>query len=156
HALAPSKRGVHLALSLERLAYLTGREPQRIGLSATQRPLTEVARYLGGDREVEIVDAGTRPAMDLEIVVPAPDMEAPGTRLEEGGGMWPLIYPRLLDEIAAHRSTIVFVNSRRLAERVAQQLSELAVARGMVTPGEELVRAHHGSIARHQRLEIEE
>jgi ATP-dependent Lhr-like helicase len=156
HALAPTKRGVHLAVTLERLAQLAGRDPQRIGLSATQRPLTEVARYLGGDREVEIVDASARPALDLEIVVPAPDMEAPGTRSEEGGGMWPLIYPRLLDEIAAHRSTIIFVNSRRLAERVAQQLSELAVARGLVQPGEELVRAHHGSIARHQRLEIEE
>jgi ATP-dependent Lhr-like helicase len=156
HALAPTKRGVHLAVTLERLAQLAGRDPQRIGLSATQRPLTEVARYLGGDREVEIVDASARPALDLEIVVPAPDMEAPGTRSEEGGGMWPLIYPRLLDEIMAHRSTIIFVNSRRLAERVAQQLSELAVARGLVQPGEELVRAHHGSIARHQRLEIEE
>ncbi len=160
HALAPTKRGVHLALTLERLAQLavssSGRDAQRIGLSATQRPLTEVARYLGGDREVEIVDASARPALDLEIVVPAPDMEAPGTRSEEGGGMWPLIYPRLLDEIMAHRSTIIFVNSRRLAERVSQQLSELAVARGLVQPGEELVRAHHGSIARHQRLEIEE
>src|SRR5690606_27470657 len=77
-----------------------------------------------------------------------------GPRTE--GGMWPLIYPRLLDEILAHRSTIVFVNSRRLAERVAQQLSELAAARGVSEPGVELVRAHHGSVARHQRREIEE
>ena len=156
HALAPTKRGIHLAVTLERLAALIGKDPQRIGLSATQRPLIEVARYLGGDREIEIVDAGAPPAMDLEIVVPAADMAQPGTPSEEGGGIWPLIYPRLLDEILAHRSTIIFVNSRRLAERVSQQLSELAVARGVVQPGEELVRAHHGSVARHQRLEIEE
>ena len=165
HALAPTKRGIHLALSLERLSYLVtssgNPEPQRIGLSATQRPLIEVARYLGGDRPVEIIDASSRPALDLEIVVPAADMEQPGTLptadgKNDGGGMWPLIYPRLLDEILAHRSTIVFVNSRRLAERVAQQLTELAVVRGIAEPGVELVRAHHGSVARHQRLEIEE
>jgi len=165
HALAPTKRGIHLGLSLERLAHLVtssgNPEPQRIGLSATQRPLIEVARYLGGDRPVEIIDASARPALDLEIVVPAADMEQPGTLptaegKNDGGGMWPLIYPRLLDEILAHRSTIVFVNSRRLAERVSQQLTELAVARGVAEPGVELVRAHHGSVARHQRLEIEE
>ncbi|MGE5182432.1 MAG: DEAD/DEAH box helicase [Acidobacteriota bacterium] len=166
HALAPTKRGIHLAVTLERLAALAGKDPQRIGLSATQRPLTEVARYLGGDREIEIVDAGAVPALDLEIVVPAADMAQPGTPADAGGGlpadgvpqsgMWPLIYSKLLDEILAHRSTIIFVNSRRLAERVAQQLSELAVARGAVPPGEELVRAHHGSISRHQRSEIEE
>ncbi|HEY1554835.1 MAG TPA: DEAD/DEAH box helicase [Kofleriaceae bacterium] len=149
HALAPTKRGVHLALTLERLAHLTGRDPQRIGLSATQRPLMEVARYLGGDREVEIVDASAPPALDLEIVVPCADMAAQGA----GEGMWPLLYPRLLDAVLAHRSTIVFVNSRRLAERVAQQLAELAVARGVEG---ELVRAHHGSVARPQRLAIEE
>src|SRR6185436_7282397 len=82
HALAPSKRGVHLGLSLERLCHLVtgagGREPQRIGLSATQRPLAEVARYLGGDRPVEVVDASARPAMDLAIVVPAAEMDHPG------------------------------------------------------------------------------
>ena len=159
HALAPTKRGIHLALTLERLAQLvrsSGKpEPQRIGLSATQRPLTEVARYLGGDRDVEVVDASARPALDLELVVPAAQMDQPGTAAKDGGGMWPLIYPRLLDEILAHRSTIIFVNSRRLAERVAQQLTELAAARGIESHGD-LVRAHHGSIARHQRLEIEE
>jgi ATP-dependent Lhr-like helicase len=115
----------------------------------------EVARYLGGDREVEIVDASTPPALDLSLVVPAPEMDHPGAQARDGGGMWPLIYPRLLDEILAHRSTIVFVNSRRLAERVAQQVSELARTRGVLSGDEELVRAHHGSIARHQRLEIE-
>jgi ATP-dependent Lhr-like helicase len=159
HALAPTKRGIHLALTLERLAQLVRSsdrpEPQRIGLSATQRPLTEVARYLGGDRDVEIVDASARPALDLELVVPAAQMDQPGTAAKDGGGMWPLIYPRLLDEILAHRSTIIFVNSRRLAERVAQQLTELAATRGIASHGD-LVRAHHGSIARHQRLEIEE
>ncbi|HSR96147.1 MAG TPA: DEAD/DEAH box helicase [Kofleriaceae bacterium] len=168
HALAPSKRGVHLALTLERLCHLVtsagGAEPQRIGLSATQRPLVEVARYLGGDRPVEIVDASAPPAMDLAIVVPAQEMDHPGTAGRDGGGMWPLIYPRLLEMILAHRTTIIFVNSRRLAERVSQQLTELAVATG-VAPGAgaggngesaELVRAHHGSVARHQRLEIEE
>ncbi|MCW5807483.1 MAG: DEAD/DEAH box helicase, partial [Deltaproteobacteria bacterium] len=157
HALAPTKRGMHLALTLERLSHLVAasghREPQRIGLSATQRPLTEVARYLGGDRPVEIVDASARPSLDLQIVVPAPDMENTGTPAQDGGGMWPLIYPRLLELILAHRTTIVFVNSRRLAERVAQQVSELA---GPEHDAGQLVRAHHGAVARHQRLEIEE
>jgi ATP-dependent Lhr-like helicase len=158
HALAPSKRGVHLALSLERLCHLVTSagypEPQRIGLSATQRPLIEVARYLGGDRAVEIIDASARPAMDLAIEVPAAEMDHPGTAARDGGGMWPLIYPRLLELILAHRTTIIFVNSRRLAERVSQQLTELAAT---MAPGAgELVRAHHGSVARHQRLEIEE
>ena len=156
HAIAGSKRGAHLALSLERLEGLTVRPPQRIGLSATQRPLSEVARYLGGDRPVEIVDASARPAIDLEIVVPAQEMDKPGTAGRDGGGMWPLIYPRLLEMILAHRTTIVFVNSRRLAERVSQQLTELAVTTGVAPEGVELVRAHHGSVARHQRQEIEE
>ena len=160
HALAPTKRGIHLALSLERLCHLVtagGRpEPQRIGLSATQRPLIAVARYLGGDRAVEIVDASAPPAMDLAIVVPAQEMDHPGTAGRDGGGMWPLIYPRLLEMILAHRTTIIFVNSRRLAERVAQQLTELAAQAGQTPEGTELVRAHHGSVSRHQRLEIEE
>ena len=159
HALASNKRGAHLALSLERLSQLVTssghREPQRIGLSATQRPLTEVSRYLGGDRPVEIVDASTPPALDLRIVVPTADLANPGTPARDGGGIWPLLYPRLLDDILAHRSTIVFVNSRRLAERVAQQLNELAAARGALPAEGELVRAHHGSVARPQRLEIE-
>ncbi|HEY4244814.1 MAG TPA: DEAD/DEAH box helicase [Kofleriaceae bacterium] len=157
HALAPTKRGIHLALSLERLSHLVtsvgGAEPQRIGLSATQRPLIEVARYLGGDRPVEIVDASAPPALDLQVIVPAAEMDHPGTEAKDGGGMWPLIYPRLLEMILAHRTTIIFVNSRRLSERVAQQLTELA---GPQADGAELVRAHHGSVARHQRLEIEE
>jgi ATP-dependent Lhr-like helicase len=166
HALAPTKRGIHLALTLERLSYLVtssgNPDPQRIGLSATQRPLIEVARYLGGDRPVEIVDASARPNLDLEIMVPVPDMDAPGPSAQalegksDGGGLWPLIYPRLLEMILAHRSTIIFVNSRRLAERVAQALTELAVETNQAPADMELVRAHHGSVARHQRLEMEE
>ena len=162
HALAGGKRGVHLALSLERLDRLVTahgrREPQRIGLSATQRPLSEVARYLGGDRPVSIVDASSRPALDLEVVVPTDDMVAtPTTRgREDAGGMWPLIYPRLLYLVLAHRTTIIFVNSRRLAERIAQELSQLAAKSGRAPEDAELARAHHGSVARHARVEIED
>ena len=127
--------------------------PQRIGLSATQRPLETIARYLGGvgpGREVAIVDAGTRKPLELQVVVPIEDMTAPGEVLpldQQPGGpatnpeartsIWPAIHPKILELIRAHRSTIVFTNSRRLAERLAQRLNELA--------GEELVRAHHGS-----------
>jgi ATP-dependent helicase Lhr and Lhr-like helicase len=167
HAIAGTKRGAHLALSLERLERLRppGTLPvQRIGLSATQRPLETIARFLGGagdGREVAIVDAGTRKQLELQVVVPVEDMARLGEVLpmdEQPGGpvlggetrssIWPAIHPRILELIRAHRSTIVFTNSRRLAERLAQRLNELA--------GEELVRAHHGSIAREQRLQIEE
>ena len=155
HALAGTKRGSHLALSLERLSALTGKEPQRIGLSATQRPLSAIADFLGGvGRSVEIADAGSRKPLDLEVIVPVEDMAhladdaAEGARPEERHSIWPSVHPRLLELIRAHRSTLVFVNSRRLAERLAARLNELA--------GEELVRAHHGSIAREQRLQIEE
>ncbi len=155
HALAGTKRGSHLALSLERLSALTDTDPQRIGLSATQRPLAAIAAFLGGSgRSVEIVDVGSRKALDLEVIVPIEDMSRPGDEAEESAGpaqrhsIWPSIHPRLLELIRAHRSTLVFVNSRRLAERLAARLNELA--------GEELVRAHHGSIAREQRLQIEE
>nr|HEX4313466.1 DEAD/DEAH box helicase [Kofleriaceae bacterium] len=157
HALAPTKRGAHLALSLERLAALTGRDPQRIGLSATQRPLSEVARYLGGDRAVEVVDAGALPALDLEIVVPAAMPDLRGRPSDETArpaeSAWPAIYARLVDLVLAHRSTIIFVNSRRLAERVAQAVTDAARARGVTG---ELVRAHHGSVARLARVDIEE
>jgi ATP-dependent Lhr-like helicase len=145
HALAPSKRGAHLALSLERLAALAqGGDPQRIGLSATARPAEEVARFLGGDREVSIVDASERPLLDLRISVPVPDMTRPGA----DGSLWPALLPRLLREIRASKSAILFVNSRGLCERLAHQLNDLA--------GEALVRAHHGSLAHEQRREIEE
>jgi ATP-dependent Lhr-like helicase len=172
HAIAGSKRGAHLALSLERLEALrskagegeTARPLQRIGLSATQRPLETIARFLGGigpDREVAVVDAGARKPLELEVVVPVDDMAALGEMLppeEQPGGpagrgdlrtsIWPAIHPRILELIRQHKSTNVFTNSRRLSERLAQRLNELA--------GEELVRAHHGSIAREQRLQIEE
>lgn len=157
HALAPTKRGAHLALTLERLCELTGEEPQRIGLSATVRPPEEVARFLGGGRPVEIVDAAAPPRLDLEVTVPVPDMERivpPEPPSGEEGlrpwekGIWSALYPALLEEIRRHRSTIVFVNSRGLCERLSRRLNELA--------GEELVRAHHGSVSREKRIEIEE
>ena len=167
HAIAGSKRGAHLALSLERLERLRPVDAaplQRIGLSATQRPLETIARFLGGTgdgRDVAIVDVGTRKPLELQVVVPVEDMARLGEVLpqdEQPGGpviggekrnsIWPAIHPRILELIRAHHSTLVFTNSRRLAERLAQRLNELA--------GEELVRAHHGSIAREQRLQIEE
>jgi ATP-dependent Lhr-like helicase len=170
HAVAGTKRGAHLALSLERLERLRPASMtrlQRIGLSATQRPLETIARFLGGigpGREVEVVDAGSRKALDLQVVVPVEDMsrigeaaaaeapartgDGPAWRDDLRTSIWPAIHPRILELIRAHRSTIVFTNSRRLAERLAHRLNDLA--------GEVLVRAHHGSIAREQRLEIEE
>ncbi|HEX6487511.1 MAG TPA: DEAD/DEAH box helicase [Candidatus Dormibacteraeota bacterium] len=163
HAVAGDKRGAHLALSLERLAALTDRDPQRIGLSATVRPLDEVARFLGGDREVAIADAGRMRAVEVSVQVPVDDMAdlamgaeplpsgpaaALAAPLEVRRSIWPALQQRLLELVLAHRSTIVFVNSRRLAERLAARLNELS--------GEDLVRAHHGSIAREQRLEIED
>ena len=153
HSVASTKRGSHLALSLERLCELTKVQPQRIGLSATQRPLEEVGRFLGGaDREVAIVDAGRLKTMEVTVEVPVEDMTRLTTEDEDGAkgqnSIWPAIYPRLVQLIREHRSTIVFVNSRRLAERIAARVNELAE--------EELVRAHHGSIAREQRLLIED
>jgi ATP-dependent Lhr-like helicase len=208
HALVPTKRGAHLALSLERLEALCERPPQRIGLSATQRPLDEVARFLGGAadvgrpvqarrtpaaarkatlkgspytegkadtqiehefaaphgplhyRPVTIVDAGQKKSLKLTIDVPVEDMaklgavagdDIPGGPAGAGEGrssIWSAIHPRLLELIRAHRSTLIFVNSRRLAERLAGALNELA--------GETLVRSHHGSIARPQRVEVED
>jgi ATP-dependent Lhr-like helicase len=168
HAMAASKRGSHLALSLERLEELCEVPPQRIGLSATQRPLEEIARFLGGsldgdERPVTIVDAGHRKPMELQVVVPVEDMgggipldaraprphhgDAPAGP-QPGHSIWPSIHPALLELIRAHRSTIVFTNARRLAERLAASLNELAE--------EDLVRAHHGSLAREQRLEVED
>lgn len=180
HALAPNKRGAHLALSMERLAKRATAEPQRIGLSATVQPPTEVARFLGGDRPVSIVDTSKKPTIEVRIVVPVPDMENPGepARLARGGGregeggsllreldadpgvqsarqrgMWPAIQPQLVDLIEDHQSTIIFVNSRGLCERLCQQINELAEMRGH---GQEIARAHHGSLAHGQRREIEE
>jgi len=163
HAVAASKRGAHLALSLERLEEITDISPQRIGLSATQRPLDTIARFLGGGtldgdqwtaRPVTIIDVPQDRGIDLEIVVPVENMnepaepdpldpDNPATR-----SIWPAVYPELLAEINRHTSTIVFANSRRLAERVCSEINNLA--------GSEIARAHHGSVAREQRLEIEE
>jgi len=167
HAVAGTKRGAHLALSLERLERLVEKPFQRIGLSATQRPLVEIGRFVAGSgREIELVDAGTRKELDLEVVVPLEDMRELGSTahlsvpplvdgVEMGPGVerssrsiWPSIYPAILELVRAHRSTIVFVNNRRLAERLALRLNELA--------GEELARAHHGSLAREQRVQVEE
>jgi ATP-dependent helicase Lhr and Lhr-like helicase len=144
HAVAGTKRGAHLALSLERLVRLTGEPVQRVGLSATQRPLEEIGRFVSGGRPIELVDAGSRKELDLRVVVPLEDMREPG----EGGSIWPSIYPALLELVQEHRSTIVFVNNRRLAERLALRLNELAER--------EIARAHHGSLAREQRVEVEE
>ena len=194
HALVPTKRGAHLALSLERLSMLCEEEPQRIGLSATQRPLEEVARFLGGSverraprpsnssrqarapvappedlhdeftdhtnpkwRKTHIIDTGERKQLSLRVEVPVEEMAKLRERDDIPSGaaaqsprqsIWPAIHPRLLEIIREHRSTLIFVNSRRLAERLAAALNELA--------GETLVQAHHGSIARAQRMEIED
>ena len=209
HALVPSKRGAHMALSLERLEALTGRRLQRIGLSATQRPLEEVARFLGGAeasvsgiesvtslvtespqapeqgdeiagvlmsaasddgvapdvganaplyRPVTVVNAGAKKLLELKVEVPVEDMARLGEIEEQPSGpasqgpkrtsIWQSIYPRLLEIIQGRTSTLIFVNARRVAERLAGALNELA--------GEPIARAHHGSLAAAQRTEIEE
>ena len=160
HAVAASKRGSHLSLSLERLEAVTD-APQRIGLSATQRPLEDIARFLGGGvasgdsweaRPVEIVDAPRDKELDIEIVVPVEDMTNPveGDDPDEPSrrSIWPAMYPELLEQVMEHRSTIVFCNSRGLVERLAAELNELA--------GKEIARAHHGSVSREQRIAIED
>ena len=172
HAVAATKRGAHLALTLERLeAGLGGRPLQRIGLSATQRPLEEVARFMVGPaRKARIVDVGATRALDLEIRVPVDSMVEPDRDLETdpltplAGGeatrrsIWPAIYPQLLELVRAHRSTILFVNSRRAAERLALRLNELAAETSEpgVAAAPEIARAHHGSLAREERTTIEE
>ncbi len=167
HAVAGTKRGAHLALSLERLERLVESPFQRVGLSATQRPLEEIGRFVAGvGREIELVDAGVRKELDLEVVVPVEDMRelastselsvpplADGVQLGSGveqssRSIWPSVYPAILELVRQHRSTIVFVNNRRLAERLALRVNELA--------GEEIARAHHGSLAREQRIVVEE
>jgi len=218
HALAATKRGAHMALSLERLEHLlvaNGAAPdpvrgsvvQRIGLSATQRPLEVVAAFLAGNnpatatpRPVRIVDAGVRKELDLQVIVPVDDMGALGeqpqpsergaTGAPGAGGpprrsIWPSIHPMLLDLVEQHRSTLVFVNARRLAERLASRLNELAaeepdapvpiagasgpaqrgaraftgdeaIGLSAADSGSELVKAHHGSLSRERRLQIED
>jgi ATP-dependent Lhr-like helicase len=182
HAVAGTKRGAHLALSLERLERLVDRPLQRIGLSATQRPMEEIGRFVAGfaggaARPIQLVDAGTRKDLDLEVVVPVEDMRELGSNTalaqpvldpevamtsgyeSTARSIWPSIYPALLELVKQHRSTIIFVNNRRLAERLALRLNELAQAdaeAGAADDQREIARAHHGSIAREQRVEIEE
>jgi ATP-dependent Lhr-like helicase len=185
HALVPTKRGAHLALSLERLQALTQKPVQRIGLSATQRPLEEVAHFLAGAngsrsvveasqsttpdeenaqetavrfRPVTIINASEPKKLELRIEVPVEDMarlgqieEIPSGPASQGPrrtSIWNAIHPRLLEIVRSRTSTIIFVNSRRVAERLAGAINELA--------GETLARAHHGSLAAAQRSEIEE
>ena len=174
HALFSNKRGVHLAVSLEHLQHLGGERPfQRIGLSATQRPLSEVAMFLGGGtvagagagagvgagagagagasadasgwqaRPVEIVDTGQRKQLDLRIELPVDDL----AHLPDPS-VWPSINRKLLSLVRAHRSTLIFVNSRRVAERLTAQLNELA--------GQKIAATHHGSLSKEKRLAVEE
>ncbi len=186
HAMVATKRGAHLALSLERLDALLDAPAQRIGLSATVRPLDEVARFLGGDRPVEVVNPPAEKTIELRVVVPVEDMAALGEGTgvpsgnaagpEERTSIWPAVDDRIVDLIEAHRSTIVFANSRRLAERLCARLNDIAYERrtGEELPrGEapaelmaqagasrgapaEIARAHHGSVSKEQRALIEE
>src|SRR3954452_17413704 len=200
HAVAQTKRGAHLALTMERLEHQAGRKVQRIGLSATQRPLDEVGRFLvASGRDCTVIDTGVRKQLDIQIQVPVDDMREPdahdvtdpavsGMGTAAGGGdlvghgigepdpgaatrrsIWPAIYPELLDLVESHRSTIVFMNARRAAERLALRLNELAAERRAAElgveldpaappeiPAVEIARAHHGSLAREERLVVEE
>ncbi len=159
HALAGTKRGSHLALSLERLDRLLAAPAQRIGLSATVRPLDEVARFLGGAAPVDVVDARAPKPLELSVVVPLEDMTQlgqPESAIPTGSAagkapqpsIWPHVEAEVLALVRAHRSTIIFANSRRLAERLCARLNELAE--------EEIARAHHGSVSREQRVQIED
>ncbi len=151
HAVAQDKRGAHLALSLERLEALTERPLQRIGLSATQKPIEEVARLLVGSEHLsaddepscQIVDVGHQ--RDLDLRVELPDQELGAIASHE---MWAEVYEKIVAQVKAHRTTLVFVNTRRFVERVAHQLSERL--------GEDKVGAHHGSLSRKTRLQVEE
>src|SRR3989449_986010 len=142
HAVVQSRRGAHLALSLERLDHVCGRPLQRIGLSATQKPIEEVARFLKDGAPCSIVDRGHQRRIDLAIEVPKSPLEA-----VMSGEVWQEIYERLIELIESHRTTLIMVNTRRLAERMAHQLSEKL--------GNEYVAAHHGSLAKEARLEAE-
>ncbi|HEY3110369.1 MAG TPA: DEAD/DEAH box helicase, partial [Chloroflexota bacterium] len=183
HTLVGTKRGAHLALTLERLSRLARGPVQRVGLSATVRPLEEAARFLGGQepagtpREVAIVDAGYRKPLDLEVITPVDDF-----RELPGGSVWTAIVPELVRQIEAHRTTLLFCNSRRLAERTADRLNEQRLFEktgerpverlgggvadvGIFAAGVDVgrleaaglqpIRAHHGSMSRQARLEME-
>ena len=202
HAVAATKRGAHLALTLERLDHQLGRRPQRLGLSATVRPVDEVARFLGGAGDVVVVQPPAGKVITVDVVVPVEDMADPGgTPLDPDQpltvlpgdplpgsqpkpSIWPAVEERIVDLVQTHTSTIVFANSRRLAERLTARLNEIAEERYETanprptlleplrlprTPVELmaqagtsygapalLARAHHGSVSREQRKEIEE
>ncbi|GGS16556.1 DEAD/DEAH box helicase [Streptomyces aureoverticillatus] len=183
HAVAGTKRGAHLALSLERLDTLLKRPARRIGLSATVRPVDEVARYLSPQRRVEIVQPPSGKEFDLSVVVPVEDLgELGGSPATDSGqegerpSIWPHVEERITDLVQAHRSTIVFANSRRLAERLCNRLNEIAYERatGEALPDDHspaevmaqsgaaqgappvLARAHHGSVSKEQRAQVEE
>ncbi len=182
HAVAGTKRGAHLAVSLERLDELLPRPARRIGLSATVRPVDEVARYLSPQRKVEIVQPRSGKEFDLSVVVPVEDMGelggSPATESDTGEkpSIWPQVEERIADLVQAHRSTIVFANSRRLAERLCNRLNEIAYERAtgaalpegappaeiMAQAGAAqgapalLARAHHGSVSKEQRALVEE
>ncbi|MYS39036.1 MULTISPECIES: DEAD/DEAH box helicase [unclassified Streptomyces] len=184
HAVAGTKRGAHLALSLERLDELLPRPARRIGLSATVRPVDEVARFLSPRRKVEIVQPPSTKQFDLSVVVPVEDLGelggSPATDDTSGEAekpsIWPHVEERIADLVQAHRSTIVFANSRRLAERLCNRLNEIAYERAtgeampeahspaeiMAESGAAkgapalLARAHHGSVSKEQRAQVEE
>ncbi|MFJ4701506.1 DEAD/DEAH box helicase [Streptomyces sp. NPDC088768] len=182
HAVAGTKRGAHLALSLERLDELLPRPARRIGLSATVRPVDEVARFLSPQRRAEVVQPVSGKEFDLSVVVPVPDLgEMGGSPVGEDDkgespSVWPQVEERITDLVQAHRSTIVFVNSRRLAERLCNRLNEIAYERATGEPLPEdhapaqlmggsgpakgappvLARAHHGSVSKEQRAQVEE
>jgi ATP-dependent Lhr-like helicase len=186
HAVCSTKRGAHLAVSLERLDALLDRPAQRIGLSATVRPVDEVATFLAGGRAVTVVQPKSQKSVELQVVVPVEDMSTIGELTDDLSGgaasaqrrtsIWPHVEERVLDLVQAHRSTIVFANSRRLAERLTARLNELASERagaqleagappaqlmgqsGSGHPSGDVVvaRAHHGSVSREQRSLVEE
>ncbi|MFC4996639.1 DEAD/DEAH box helicase [Dactylosporangium cerinum] len=184
HAVCATKRGAHLALSLERLDALLERPAQRVGLSATVRPIDETARFLGGAAPVEVVQPPSAKTIEVEVQVPVEDMTALGeadpTQDDDGAprqaSIWPAVEERVLDLIEGHRSTIVFTNSRRGAERLCARINELSAARAGIptptaprTPAEMMAqagtangaapvvaRAHHGSVSREERKHIEE
>jgi ATP-dependent Lhr-like helicase len=193
HAVAGTKRGAHLSLSLERLDHLLDQPAQRVGLSATVRPVEEVARFLGGPHEVDVVQPPAAKTVQLEVVVPVEDLGELGQTTGEVSGsaageerrtsIWPHVEERIVDLVSEHRSTIVFANSRRLAERLCARLNEIHYERttgeelpdpGSLSPAHvmaqagstagrpedgqvpEIARAHHGSVSREQRAQIEE
>ncbi|GIJ45916.1 DEAD/DEAH box helicase [Virgisporangium aliadipatigenens] len=184
HAMCATKRGAHLALTLERLDALLERPAQRIGLSATVRPIEETARFLGGAAPVTVVQPRTPKTIEVSVQVPVPDMtrldESDDDGSEEGtrqASIWPAVEERVHDLIASHRSTIVFTNSRRGAERLCARLNEIAAEKAEVEPVEQkrklpaeimaqsgaaagaptvIARAHHGSVSREERKHIEE